>query len=405
MKSSPRSPLNWIARIGLASIALIIGYFGVVSSVANTIKKSDPALAYQLAPYNGVLVAAYAQQEFGYEPSAEDGSFAAALARKALLLDGTAVEALNVLAFQAQLAGRGAQSDAIFANSMNLSRRELRPQLWGIEEAVSMGDIDTALRNYDIALRTSKDAKELLFPTLTSALSESRIRTGLLSILITEPVWDDDFFYFAANSGVNPLGVTRLFLEASKFDLSITDDNRTSLVNSLASQNKYQEAWIFFSSFREDATRRRSRDFGAVLGAQVNSVFDWSVTDQPNISAAILKDGRNGLADFFVPPSVGGVILQQTQVLPPGLYRLEGTSAGIEQPSRSRPYWALSCLGGNELSRVQLPNSSENTGTFSGQFSVPQNCPVQILQLIALPSDKASGLSGQIQRVRLVSSA
>lgn len=397
-----RKPLTWMARIGLASGVLLLGYFGVTSSIAYTVKRSNSSLAYRLAPYDGVLAAAHAQQEFALQPSSEDGSSAVALARRALRLDGTAVEALNLLGFQAQLAGSSAVSDAIFAQSTALTRRELRAQLWGIEEAVSRGDVAGALRQYDLALRTSTDAKELLFPTLTAALSESKVRRELLKVLATKPSWSKEFIQFASTSGNNSSGAARLFDEGRDFGLPVTDDDRTNLVNSLARENDYEEAWMFYSKFRTGADRARSRDPNFVLEADVRSIFDWSLGDQASVSAAISKDEEGGRADFFIPPSVGGVVLQQTQLLRPGLYRMEGTSFGIEQPLRSRPYWKLQCVGQPEGARLVVPNSSENNGVFSGQFVVPPGCPVQVLQFIALPSDKASGVSGQITSAQLI---
>ena len=54
------------------------------------------------------------------------------------------------------------------------------------------------------------------------------------------------------------------------------------------------------------------------------------------MSAAILKTGDGkGLLDFAVPPSTGGVLVHQTELLAPGAYRLTGQSVGIDQPEQS----------------------------------------------------------------------
>lgn len=95
-------------------------------------------------------------------------------------------------------------------------------------------------------------------------------------------------------------------------------------------------------------------------------------------------------------------MLQQSQLLPPGRYRLTGHSTAIEQVDTALPYWALSCQGGRELGRVEVPNSSVAGGVFSGTFNVPAGCPVQTLVLVARPSDAVSGLSGAFDRVELM---
>ena len=95
-------------------------------------------------------------------------------------------------------------------------------------------------------------------------------------------------------------------------------------------------------------------------------------------------------------------MLTQVQVLPPGAYRLVGRSSGLDQPEASRPYWALTCRDGRELGRVAVPNSAQAEGQFAGELRVPAGCPVQVLALIARPSDDVSGVSGQIDAAQLV---
>src|SRR3546814_6235165 len=73
-----------------------------------------------------------------------------------------------------------------------------------IELAVAQGDISGALRHYDIALRTKKNAPELLFPVLTSALPDPAIRTELVKTLGGQPKWAAGFIHHAARSEVDP---------------------------------------------------------------------------------------------------------------------------------------------------------------------------------------------------------
>src|SRR3546814_9998889 len=69
-----------------------------------------------------------------------------------------------------------------------------------IELAVARDDIPSALRHYDIALRTKKNAPDLLFPVLTSALTNPTIRTELVKTLGGRPKWSNDFISHAARS-------------------------------------------------------------------------------------------------------------------------------------------------------------------------------------------------------------
>ena len=112
-----RSRREWSIRIGLAFGALVLGYFSTAHSLASVIAKVDPGTAYAIAPGNGVIAAKYAQEAFTIAPTMEANSKPADLARRALLADPTAVEALTVLGFQAQLRGEVARADRIFSYS------------------------------------------------------------------------------------------------------------------------------------------------------------------------------------------------------------------------------------------------------------------------------------------------
>mgnify|MGYP002628076577 CR=1 FL=1 len=400
--SAKRSSREWIARGGLALGFAVLGYVGTAGSLAQVVAKADPMRAHLMAPDNGVILADYAQTSFTRSPTKEANSQPANLARAALLADPTAADALTVLGFQAQLRNDTVQADRIFAYSTAISRRELRPRLWAIEESIARGDIVGALRNYDIALRTSNDAAGLLFPSLTAALAEPRIRGAMLPILDTDPVWKDSFLSYIAKTGIEPEGAIALFREGRRIGLEPSEDAQVHLVNALVGQNKWREAWAYYRTFRPEARRNRSRDPNFALIAPVKSVFDWQAGADSRLSAAILQKGNGGLLDFSVPPSVGGELIRQTQLLPPGSYRLEGRSRGIDQTERSRPYWSLTCQDGRELSRIVLPNSDQNSGRFTGRFDVPAGCTSQVLTLVARSTDDIMGVSGQIETAHLV---
>ncbi|WP_145916815.1 hypothetical protein [Erythrobacter sp. QSSC1-22B] len=320
----------------------------------------------------------------------------------ALREDPTAVDALNVLGLQAQLRSETERAREIFQYSLLLTRRELRPQIWAIEEAVNRGDIAAALRSYDIALRTSREAPALLLPNLVAALAEPKVRSGLLSIMASEPIWTNSFLNRVATSGIAPAAGVTFFREGEAIDLPVTDDLRAALVNGLLAEGETEQAWDYYSEFRRGAVRDRSRDAEFALNTGIRAAFDWLPSTESGISAAILQQGQGGILDFSLPPGTGGMLVQQTQMLPPGTYRISGSSQAIDLPERSRPYWALLCQDGRELGRVEVPNSDVAKGSFDGAVSVPGDCRMQTLSLIARASDDIVGVSGQIERASLV---
>lgn len=399
--SDRQPPRSWAIRGLVAGILLIAAYKGTLASLAHPVAKADLARAHLLAPGNEVITAKFAEEELGRRPTTEPSALPARLARQALLADATAVEAITVLGLQAQLRGETEKANRLFSYSTTLSRRELRPRLWAIEEAVSRGDIAGALHHYDTALRTSKEATTMLYPTLNSALAEPRIRTELLKVLATHPAWRDGFLSYAAASGVEAEGALALMVEGQTIGLRLNEQQSVDLVNALLSANKQEAAWGYYRSLRQGARRDRSRDPKFLLATESRAKFDWQIGGDTALGAALLNEKGSGLLDFAVPPSRGGALITQTQLLPKGDYRLQGRSRGLNQPNHSRPFWLLTCIDGRELGRIIVSNSDQSGGRFAGSFRVPQGCEQQTLTLMARPSDDIMGVTGQIESVQL----
>jgi hypothetical protein len=388
----------------LTLVALVLGFASLTHSVATVIEKADPRTAYALAPYDGRIAAAYGWKMFSVEPDAGGGgSQQTELATQALLKDPTAVEAISVLGLQAQLRADTELADAVFGYSVSLSRRELPPQIWAIENAVERGDIAMALENYDVAMRTSQRARDLLFPILASALTQPAIRSVLIDKLADRPDWGSRFIsYVPGRDEADPRAVTAFFREGASRGLSIDEAERARGVQALVSRGFIEEAWSYYRTLRPRARRDRSRDPDFTHVGIAPTPFDWTVGDAKGVSAAMVKDGDGGLFDFSVPPATRATVLNQLLLLPPGRYRLEGRSSGTDQPEKSRPYWALTCRSGRELGRVDLPSANGDEKPFSGEFIVPSSCPVQELSLVVRASDSISGVDGRIERASLV---
>ena len=395
-----RRPLDWFKRALVGLVLAIAGCYAVTNSLAHVVVKGNPKQAYGLAGSDGRILSAYAEEEFARHPTAKSSSFATKLARKAVAADPTAVDALIVLGFQAQLRGSEAQSNRLFEYTNRLSRRELRAQIWAVEHAVNRGDLEGALRQYDIALRTSFAAQDMLFPTLAAALIEPKIRKEVLRRAASHPVWSPHFVRYLSTSWVEPVGAMRYFLEGRAQGLDVSGADKVALVDALTATNHLSEAWDYYQTFRLTTGRGRSRDPDFRLFSDPRSVFDWSVSEGSGISATIISAPEGGAVQFEVSPSAGGPILRQAQLLPSGRYRLSGRSSGTELPEYARPYWVLRCKAGRELGRIPVSMTQPN-GTFSGLFSVPPDCPFQELVLIARPHDAIGRVTGEIQVVEL----
>lgn len=387
-------------RIVLAAMAVVLGYYSATFTSAQVMVKRDPALAHRLAPYDGRITAAYATSLAGVDATPQDRAMADALAKLSLQQDPTAVAAAATLGINADVRGDKVAARRYFTYAQRLSRRDLRTQLWMIEDAVQREDIPAALHQYDISLRVLPNLSELLYPILASASAgDPTIRRELTKTLAGKPLWRESFVDYVSNNSANPKATAALFIDLRRAGVPLPESARVKVVNALLGAGERDAAWSYYASIRPGADRSRVRDPRFAASLETPSQFDWTpINDGSGMTTGI----QSGIFDFAAPASVGGPMLQQLQLLVPGTYRLSGHSIAIDQATDTLPYWTLRCQNGLEVGRVEVPNSRIAKGNFSGTFNVPAGCPVQTLVLTARPSDATTGLSGQLDRVELV---
>lgn len=389
------------ARLALALITAVLAYFSVVHALATVIQKRSPAAAHALAPHNGFITGRLANILSGPEATPQDRIRADQIARLALRQDPTALDAAATLGLNAQIRGDTTSARHLFAYAEALSRRDLQTQLWAIDDQVARNNINAALSHYDIALRTSNIAA-LLFPTLVSAMVDPTVRAALVRTLEQRPAWGNGFLHYAVLNSTEPNTVAALFEALLHRGIAIPTPDSAALVNALIRAGKLDHAWSYYAAIHSGADRRQSRDPGFDNNSQAPTPFDWVPTNDGSISAAIQPSySGDGVLTFTAPPSIGGIVVQQLEMLPPGDYVLQGRSEGIDQPSDTRPYWTLTCRDGRIFGRVAVPNSTAANGHFGGRFTVPADCAVQVLALSVRPSSNAGGVTGQINRAML----
>lgn len=402
-----RSALAWGVRAVLALAMAWAGYVAVTRSLAYSRIESDPERGLRLAPGDARIAAQLSRLLILADPDLARAEREEELALRALWRDPTSVQAVATLGLLAHARGDIAAARRRFAYADLLSRRDLVTRLWLIEDAVRRGDAREALRHYDIALRTADSASATLFPILAAAASDPELAAELARTLAGRPPWGDAFATFAAASGSDPEATARLFGALAAARAPVPAAAQSALVDSMVARGNYDAAWRYYASVRRQADRSHSRDPRFAATVEPPSRLDWVVSDSSfGIAVTMQRSGKAGLLDFTVPPTVGGQLAGQVQLLPPGSYRLEGRGGAVAMPGKTQPYWVLKCLAmdagaDRELGRVDLPESAEGQARFAGRFAVPPGCPVQLLALMARVSDDPAGVAGRIREVRL----
>jgi len=394
-----RSRKDWTVRLGVAAIAALCAYHSLRHTLASILLGSSPELAHSLAPYDGRISALLSQNLSRAEASRAERAEADRLAREALLNDPVAVEAVTTLGINADLRGDAATARHALSYAQGLSRRDLRLQLWAIEDAVAANDIPAAVRNYDIALRTSRRSPELMFPVLSRAIGYPTVRDALTQVLTRRPLWGGDYIRYVARNGPDPRATLAFFRQLRQASVPFPDGADAQLISALILKGLIEEAWDYYSTAKGGLDRRFSRDPHFGLRTFDNSPFDWVASSTPGIATSIGSAGGRGVFDFALPSSVGGTLLLQMEVLPPGRYVLTSRGSATPLSTEARPYLRLVCRDGRELTRISLAPPSGSSVKYAQQFRVPEQCAAQYLALVAPASDSPTGLSGQIDEV------
>ena len=327
----------------------------------------------------------------------EAGQLRAALApaREALRRDPTAVAAVQAIGLNAQAAGDGAGADRALAFAERLSRRDLQTHLWAIERHVARGDTAAALREYDLALRASAPASDLLFPILGAAITDRAIAGGLAGRLTGAPIWRDAFLSFLARDPRIAPSTAVGFLEAARArrvrapaaDLAV-------LVNRSLDVRDPRIAWRAYMLENPSADAHRVRDPGFAAVSQDPTAFDWTLADEGGISA---QGGTSGLT-VAAGSGTAGSVAQQSQLLPPGSYRPVIVASRSNGGSLTV---SLDCSNGAELARVAVPGGATRR-VVGPPVLISPGCPMQVLRLAVDASDAAEGLDATIRRVELL---
>ena len=392
-----------LTRIAVALAIAIVGFRAVSASLANSLVSSSVVQAYALAPESARIQAEFSRHLLAEDPGSEKNRVASeAIARRALLGDPTTVAAAATLGLIEQLRGSAASATRLFDYVERVSRRDLLTELWLIEQAVQKGNVAGALRHYDIALRSQNGADEILFPVLVQASTGAVVADSLLATLVKRPAWSNGFLTYLGDNTPDPEATALLLRRLASHNIQPPLGVQATILNKLVEAQRYNAAWNFYVSFRKGAVRNQSRDASFTASLTRPTVFDWFVSTDPAISAVVQRGARQGSLSFGAPPSVGGLVAKQVQLLPSGRYRLEGRSSGIDRSLTELPYWSVRCLNdGKELLRLNLPRSGEAIGRFAADIEVPVDCSAQELALIARPAYAAAGTSGEVHYLSL----
>lgn len=385
MPFGARGLIEW--RAVLVAVALVAAGATIRNGIARNAPRASPQSAVEWAGYDARLLSSSAMARIRTLPELADQraidterSAAETEAQRALARDLTSVDALAALGALAEISNDPKRAVAFMNASAALSRRNLPTRLWFIERAVQGNDVEGALKHFDIALRTSAGASDILFPILYGALEEKELLRPILQLLRGNPPWGDRFLYAAVSSGVASENLALVMERLGRRPEYDGHDLTGLLIDVLISQRKFEVA----RRLNQGSTPGLPRDalvndpqFRRPLGVPP---FTWQLTSGSELDALRGQDpeGRPGLT-VNVRSAQSLPVASQLLALPPGRYSFRNSMApGL--PTEASAAWTLSCAHDENilLGRAQLPRNGDEIAV---SWTVPAGCSAQWLRL------------------------
>ncbi|WP_198355452.1 hypothetical protein [Sphingomonas sp. MA1305] len=381
-----------VATAGLALTAIWLTVGVTLSSVFDT---SAPDVALRAYPFSATAMAAKAAVAIRPGMDAPEIENARAYAIHALALDPTNIIAVRSLGLLAALRNDTATAARLQRYALYISRRDLPTTLWAIEDAVARGDIAAALRGYDAALLTSDRAEPLLLPVLVDAASDPQIRTPLMKMLTTRPLWWPEFARRTFTAGGDPTTIVATW-RALRIDPQASDPNTRALASQglvrLVALGAYRQAWALSGG---GGDLLRNGQFEAPPAAPP---FGWQLLDEIDLSGVIQPGGTTASGYALFPSASNGrsgEVASQLVVLPAGRYALALRTAGAF-PDGSAVIARCHGAGGQVLSTAPLP---AHGGRVALDFIVPpSHCGGQMIAIRAVSAEDSAGDGGDTGR-------
>lgn len=370
---------RWLRAGAVLVGAALLLWLSLANTISGIAHRNQASRLLTISPFDARLQSGAAHALIEQSQGRAAALQAGLLAEQALLRDPTDVEALWVLAYVRGVQNRAREATALIHYSDQISRRDLSTRLWLIEERVQANDVDGALRDFDIALRTTDQAAPVLLPILVSAAQTDNIAQRLKLLLRSAPPWRQAFFEQLVQTSRSRSRA--VYLAQGQLDLSNPFDRNIARAafSRFLRENDPAQAFALYDvipavspAARAALVRDGSFDHDGELPP-----FDWQLTADENLAG--MRQGRpneTNNAALFIYSQSGhtGDVARQLLRLGPGRYQLRAQVGSLPQGTQGQPTLRVECTSGMRL----FGASFRETG--AGQtFTVPGNCQFQWL--------------------------
>lgn len=364
-------------------VALAAAFVALVTATV-TLRYRSPATAIALWPWNGEARGALAGQMM-LSGNVDAARSLASVAIRQVPGDAASLRVLGMTRPDAETKGRAFR---IMQLATQASRRDLQTNLWLIEYYVAQGDVANTIRYYDYSLKSSAEAEQLLFPVLTSAMSNPDIAAAVKAKLKARPVWTTSFLQHAFAAGDSDKNLIPIVLDMAQDRIGLSADLKRQYAQRLAERGNVA------------GLDRLAKGLGRPLiegTAALDKTGDLPPADWRLLPAAGMSVFADPTAGFSFVANQNGPLIERLFHLKPGTYALQLVPQFNEGGDNTRLTWSVTCLPESRPIGV-MPDGSQTRLVIP-----PTDCAYQKLSL-SLENDRlADGeeISGAIRNMRI----
>jgi hypothetical protein len=393
--------------LALAVLAWDSGFF----SFSQVTRYSVPASALAAVPLEPVALVVKADTLWAANPTSQKiQKTSRQLARAALSEQALNPRAMRVFAF----ANAGSWDQAKQRRAIDLayrgSRRDAGIYLWRIEDSVGRDNIPEVLANYDLSLMTTSETSAFLFPLLTSALEDARIREAFVPYLKRNPAWLNGFIGFAISNSANPTHVSETILLARGLPKDAGFQAlEQALLGKLVDTGHLDEAKAFVLGVEpKDKVLLTSIAITDAQTAIRSPVLAWTAIGSASAGASLGQSGVNDKTSMRVFAASGDrqIVARKLLYLNAGNYQLEARYGDIQAPRGAAINWYLRCLGKDSATPpwTSGPTTPLRGASYRVSFTVPTGCATQALEIEMIGGQEQRDAEFELMSLRLTPS-
>ena len=213
------------------------------------------------------------------------------------------------------------------------------------------------------------------------------------SIFKSPPKWWDNFYQYLIRNKVDTQLLNKIYQARTESEIALSRTERVLFVRHLLQNERWNEAnFIWLSGLDEQKLELSGLIFdGGFEGSDFNSGFDWQIGRSKgmriNTSNTTGAKGRRALRVLFNNKKINFRHVSQRLTLSPGNYILDYRYRLNRLKNPEGLSWRIRCIGGEKRSdpvfeSIALKGRSA-WEEISAKFTVPTNCPVQLIRLEA----------------------